>query len=277
MPTVTASIVLYKTPASQLERLLGCLASAGICKDVYLIDNSPSPLAPAARNTFGARYVWPGQNVGYGAGHNIALRAVLDSSDYHFVVNPDIHFEADALNQLVGYMEQHGDIGQLAPTIVYPDGTIQYVCKLIPTPGDLLVRRFLGGWFRGMARARAETFELRFTGYDKVMDVPYLSGCFMLFRVSALQRVGLFDERFFMYPEDIDITRRMHALYRTVYYPGAKVVHDHARGSYKSRRLLWIHVTNTIRYFNKWGWWFDGERRRVNAAVLRKAREACKE
>ena len=99
-----------------------------------------------------------------------------------------------------------------------------------------------------------ERYELRFTGYRDVMDVPYLSGCFMLFRTSALKRVGLFDERFFMYPEDIDITRRMNAEFRTVFFPGATIVHDHARQSYKSAKLLLVHVVNTVKYFNKWGW-----------------------
>jgi hypothetical protein len=114
-----------------------------------------------------------------------------------------------------------------------------------------------------------ERFELRFTGYNRVMDVPYLSGCFMLFRTAALRRIGLFDERFFMYPEDIDITRRMNAEYRTVFFPGATVVHDHARESYKSRRSLRIHVENSIKYFNKWGWIRDPQRSRVNRETLR--------
>ncbi len=277
MATVTASIVLHNTPAEQLDRVIACLVSAGICGDIFLIDNSPRALAHAARKRLGVSYVWSGENRGYGAAHNVALRRVLHSSDYHFVLNPDVYFEPHVLARLVEYMEQHADIGQLMPKIIYPDGAIQYLCKLIPTPGDLIVRRFLPGCFKSVARTRAETFELRFTGYDKVIDVPYLSGCFMLFRVSALRRIGLFDERFFMYPEDIDITRRMHAVFRTVYYPNFEVVHDHARASYKSKHMLWIHLTNTVRYFNKWGWWFDKERRRVNAAVLRKAREAAKE
>jgi cellulose synthase/poly-beta-1,6-N-acetylglucosamine synthase-like glycosyltransferase len=90
------------------------------------------------------------------------------------------------------------------------------------------------------------------------MDVPYLSGCFMLFRVEALRKVGLFDERFFMSPEDIDISRRMDAEFRTVFFPGATIVHDHARESYKSMRSMWIHAENLIRYFNKWGWIHKG-------------------
>jgi GT2 family glycosyltransferase len=107
------------------------------------------------------------------------------------------------------------------------------------------------------------------------MDVPYLSGCFMLFRTAALKRVGLFDERFFMYPEDIDISRRMHAQFRTLYFPASTIVHDHARESYKSIKMLWIHISNLIKYFNKWGWVFDAERDNINAEILKTLRSRC--
>ena len=110
---------------------------------------------------------------------------------------------------------------------------------------------------------------LKFTGYDKVMDVPYLSGCFMFFRVSALEKIGLFDERFFMYPEDIDITRRMHQQFRTVFVPDVEIIHAHAAESYKNKKMLKVHIQNMIRYFNKWGWIFDKERTRVNKEVLK--------
>ena len=106
-------------------------------------------------------------------------------------------------------------------------------------------------------------------GYDKIMNVPYLSGCFMFFRTSAFETVGMFDERFFMYPEDIDITRRMHEKYRTVFYPNVSVIHDHAAESYKSKKMLKIHITNMIKYFNKWGWFFDSKRKRINKKILK--------
>jgi GT2 family glycosyltransferase len=100
------------------------------------------------------------------------------------------------------------------------------------------------------------------------MEVPYLSGCFMFLRVAALKKVGLFDERFFMYPEDIDLTRRMYKEFKTVFYPEVEITHQHARESYKSLKLFYIHIVNMIRYFNKWGWFFDKERRIVNQRVI---------
>jgi GT2 family glycosyltransferase len=262
---VTASVVLFNTPDSQLSRLLDCIKCANLISKVYLIDNSPDINISDLYSLPWVVYIRSIRNVGYGAGHNIAIREIIDQSKFHFVLNPDIYFEPDAIHQMIARMRHDESIGQLMPKVIYPDGRLQYLCKLIPTPMDLFARRFFRGPLKAMAKRKSEKFELRFTGYNREMDVPYLSGCFMLFRTSALKKVGLFDERFFMYPEDIDITRRIHAQFRTLFFPSATIVHDHAKESYKSKKMLWIHLTNLIKYFNKWGWFFDAERKKVNA------------
>lgn len=268
MTTITVSIVLYNTNESQLSRVLDCIIQSTVFDRIILVDNSPTKLPSKLMHLPHLTYIHVGKNLGYGAGHNIAIREIIDQSEFHFVLNPDIYFEPVAINQMIGRMRQDESIGQLMPKVVYPDGSLQYLCKLIPTPFDLIIRRFLRGSLKELARKKVENFELRFTGYNREMDVPYLSGCFMLFRTSALKKVGLFDERFFMYPEDIDITRRMHAQFCTLFFPDATIVHDHAQESYKSKKMLWIHLFNLIKYFNKWGWFFDVERKKVNAYTL---------
>ena len=110
---------------------------------------------------------------------------------------------------------------------------------------------------------------MRSSGYDKIMNVPYLSGCFMLLRTKALQKARLFDERFFMYPEDIDLTRRIHRDYLTVYFPHVTIIHNHEHASYKSLKMLLVHIVNMCRYFNKWGWFVDKERDAINAIAIK--------
>jgi GT2 family glycosyltransferase len=270
---VTASIVLFNTPEAQLMRLLNCIEKSSIHVNIYLVDNSPSPVDYPCFSVPNITYMKSKMNKGYGAGHNIALQAILQSAEYHFVLNPDVYFELTELEKMILFMEQDPTIGQLMPKIVYPDGNLQYLCKLLPTPADLFLRRFAFGPLKKITHQQMERFELRNTNYDKVMDIPYLSGCFMLFRTSALRQIGLFDERFFMYPEDIDITRRMHAEFRTVFYPLATVVHDHAKESYKSVRALWIHLHNMVKYFNKWGWFWDSQRSSFNRETLRRLQQ----
>lgn len=270
MCKITASVVLYNTPEAQLTRLLDCIRSSSVHIETYLVDNSPAPRDLPCFHFPRVIYIKANANEGYGAGHNIALRVILDDqAEFHFVLNPDIYFESSELEKMIRYIRQDSTIGQLMPRVTFPDGSLQYLCKLLPTPADLFLRRFSFGPLKKWQEARREIFELRHCGYDRALDIPYLSGCFMLFRTSALRNVGLFDERFFMYPEDIDMTRRMHAEFRTVFFPGATVVHDHAKESYRSFRALRIHVWNSIKYFNKWGWIRDAQRARFNRETMR--------
>jgi GT2 family glycosyltransferase len=152
------------------------------------------------------------------------------------------------------------------PKVLYPDGEIQHLTKLVPSPFDLIFRRFIP--LKSWKEKRNFKYELRFSGYDKIANVPYLSGCFMFLRIEALQNVGMFDERFFMYPEDIDLTRRIHKKYKTIYYPFVSIVHEHEKASFKSFKMMKIHMFNMIKYFNKWGWFFDSERKLFNKQIL---------
>jgi GT2 family glycosyltransferase len=261
---LNVSIVLYKTKIEEITRLIKKLKQSNLISDIFLIDNSPSPNADFEK--LPVTYVFTGKNPGYGAGNNIALRETIRQKiPYHLVLNPDVSFEPEILTELIEFMESHRDVGLLMPKILNPDGSIQYLCKLLPTPFDLIFRRFLP---ESWTRKRTEKFEMRASGYDKLMEVPYLSGCFMLLRTQSLEEVGLFDERFFLYPEDIALTRRLHRKYRTVFYPKVSVVHSHERSSYKNGHMLRIHIVNMIKYFNKWGWIFDRERKKVNKTTL---------
>ncbi len=262
----TASIVAFHIGHRDLLRLINCVMRYPVDK-LYIIDNSSNDeLREFVSNNSMIHYIHS-LNLGYGAGHNVAIKKSIEiSADYHVVLNPDIYWEGDVIGELVKYMDDNPDVGQVMPKVFYPDGQIQYLCKMCPSPIDLIFKRFLPG---RLTEKRLKKFQLRNTGYDKPMNVPYLSGCFMFFRISALKDVGLFDERFFMYPEDIDITRRIHAKYRTMFYPCVSIVHAHAAASKTSKKMLKIHIINMIKYFNKWGWIFDKQRREFNRKLLR--------
>ena len=262
---LTLSIVLYKTPSVGLKPLIKTVLSSKYKIHLFLIDNSPNDDLKNLIIDDRVSYIYNNANLGYGAGHNIALRKAINSSKYHIILNPDIELNELVIEKLYDFMENNHDIGHVMPKIYYPDGQVQYVCKLLPTPFDLVFKRFLPN---NVFETHFDRFQLKFTGYNKIMDVPYLSGCFMFLRCSSLKEIGLFNERFFMYPEDVDITRRMHKKFRTVFYPEVSIIHKHEAGSYKSPTLLWIHIINMIRYFNKWGWFFDKERELINKQIL---------
>ena len=206
------------------------------------------------------------ENRGYGNAHNQAIRMALESgADYHLVLNPDVRWDGQILAKLVADMEADDSCGMMQPRLTYPDGRLQHACRLLPTPFDVFAKRFLPG---RLIAGRMRRYLLADSAYDRTFNAVYMQGSFMLFSAKALRDVGCFDERFFMYPEDIDITRRMRRRYSAMYNPTVTVVHDHAATSSRFNRLLWIHITNMIRYFNKWGWFVDKERRRLNRQLL---------
>ncbi len=263
MKKLNVSIVLYKHTFKEVLALIETIQKSDIVSNIFIIDNSPTPT-----NEFkeiDVNYKHNTNNLGYGRAHNIAIReTIVQEISYHLVINPDIDFEPSILTEITQFMDKNTEVGHLMPKVFYPNGEIQYLCKLIPTPFDLFIRRFLPfSW----AKKHGAKFEMRKSGYNRIMDVPYLSGSFMFLRTKALKEVGLFDERFFMYPEDIDLTRRIHRKYRTVFFPEVCIIHHHARSSYFSFKMLIIHSVNLIKYFNKWGWVFDKERREINAKI----------
>jgi GT2 family glycosyltransferase len=89
----------------------------------------------------------------------------------------------------------------------------------------------------------------------------------MFLRAEVLQRVGGFDERYFMYIEDTDLTRRIARECLTIFFPHVSVYHEYGKGSYKDLRLLAIHLASAVRYFNKFGWVSDPERLEMNRRV----------
>lgn len=87
-------------------------------------------------------------------------------------------------------------------------------------------------------RKRNNRYILKFNDHTQAMNIPHHQGSFMFFRIECFNKTGLFDERFFMYLEDIDLTRRIHKYYRTMFWPGVTIVHAHRAASYKSKRCL---------------------------------------
>ncbi len=270
MYDVTGSLVLYKTTKHQLKRVSECFLNTRLNVRLFIIDNFGGYDYGCLLTDRRINYIKTGKNLGYGRAHNIAIRLALDDSSYHLVLTPDIHYKACVMEEIFDFMNGNPRVGHLMPRIIYPDGELQYLCKKLPNPFNLFLRRFIS--IRYIRDRFDYRLELRFFSYDRVLNAPYLSGCFMFFRMEALRKVGLFDERYFMYPEDIDLTRRIHAKYDTVFYPYATVVHDHAKESYKSYRMLLIHIRNIAKYFNKWGWIIDPERSGFNRRVLQECK-----
>ncbi len=267
---VTSCIVLYKNDKLVLEKAIHSFLQFNNAAQLFLVDNSPSDSLKIVANDPRVVYIHNPTNPGFGAAHNVAIKKAIEvGAQYHLVLNPDVYFETGTIEMIVEYMDLNPQVGNLMPKVVYPDGTLQLLCKLLPTPYDWIGRRF--NPFKNMVERRNQIFELRFTSYNQIMEVPYLSGCFMFLRLDAIKETGFFDEGIFMYGEETDLCRRLIAKnYKTIFYPAVTITHSFAKGSHKSWRLTWIGIKSAVYYFNKWGWFFDRERTRINEDILRK-------
>ncbi|MEN3034562.1 MAG: glycosyltransferase family 2 protein [Aquificaceae bacterium] len=269
---INVSIVLYKSEPKSLEKTLYSVINSAIVRKIFLVDNSPEDRLKTLKELDSRIvYIFTGKNLGYGKANNIAIRETLkDKTPYHLVLNPDVWFDAGTLEAIYEFMEENPSTGLVMPMVRTPGGEIQYLCRLLPTPFDLIIRRFLSWWpLEVIFRDRMFRHELRCSGYSKIMEVPFLSGCFMLIRAKALQECGLFDERYFLYCDDLDLCRRIGFRYKTIFFPHAQVQHGWKRGSYKNFKLLIVHIYDCFKYFNQYGWINDKYRDEINAKVIR--------
>lgn len=285
---ITASIVAYNHHLLDIEPVLRSLIASPVDL-VWIIDHSEDndleaelqnyinrvftsekSVVERVENGFRIEYLCH-ENNGYGGGHNVALRkASAMGVRYHLVVNPDIWFGPRVIPTLSKYMDEHPDVAQMMPLVLYPNGSVQPLAKMLPSPIDFFGRLCLPP--RLIAK-RNRWFELKDSNYKMILNVPYLSGCFMFLRIKAMEKIVFFDEHFFMYAEDIDVTRRLHVHYKTIFYPDVSVFHKFSRASRRDLGLFYVHVKNIIMYLNKWGWFKDPQRDVFNQTLEKQIKE----
>lgn len=186
-------------------------------------------------------------NVGFGAGHN-TVRDGLDS-DYHCVINPDISVKSDVVSDMAEYMDKNPDIGMLSPKICFPNGRPQILGKRNPKLKYLIASRLRNEKEPGRLLREYAMLDEDLT---VARDIENATGCFMFFRTSVFKQIGGFDERYFMYFEDCDITRMTAKVSRAVYYPYVTVYHVWGRESKKNMKLMLIQTRSMFSYFLKW-------------------------
>lgn len=189
------------------------------------------------------------KNVGFGAGHNSVMGDL--KSTYHVVINPDVQITSFVeISKMISFLKGHKNVGLLSPLILNTDGSIQRLYKREPTVFDLLIRFVSPNFFK----KRQNEFVRMESGYKEIGRIDYASGAFMMFRTEIFKAINGFDERYFMYMEDADITRKVNKIATSVFYPKAFVIHEWQRESHKKIKYVIYSVVSLCKYFSKWGW-----------------------
>ncbi len=254
-PDVSILIVVYRTPAF-LKRALDSIEASnpGVSYEVIVIDNSPEVQGSreVAQGRGQIQYVPNAKNVGFGRACNQAMR--MARGRLYFLLNPDMEVHPGSIEALVECMDSRPEAGIVAPRLHYGDGSLQESCRTFYTlPIFLLRRTFLRRLFPGSGIIR-EHLMLDWD-HEDTREVDWCIGAALLVRRDAVEDVGMMDERFFMYFEDVDWCHRMHQRgWRVVYHPASRMTHHYQRASsgWKPSRGLLIHIGSTLRYYEKW-------------------------
>jgi GT2 family glycosyltransferase len=222
-------------------------------EDIAAIEGAVACIRATAPEFVRLRVVKGHGNVGYGAGQNRALETV--ESDYHLILNPDVFLQKDTLIEGLRYLDEHGEVAMLVPQGFDPQNEYARLSKRHPSILVLLLRGLAvrgseGVWGRRVARYTYGD-ELP---CDAPKSITLASGCFMLCRTDVLKKVNGFDERFFLYFEDYDLSLRLKNFGAIVELPQARITHYGGHTARRDLRRVAHFVRSGVRFFNRYGW-----------------------
>ena len=191
-------------------------------------------------------------NVGYGAAHNQTL--VGSTSEFHLILNPDVTMDVNYVSRTVELLTNNTDVVLVGPRGKTADGTDAYLCKRYPSLLVFFVRGLRQEWASFLFREKLGQYEYHDLLSLEPFNVELLSGCCMFARTQALQDVDGFDEHFFLYFEDFDLSLKMREIGRVVFLPTANITHLGGNSAEKGLRHIWLFVQSAVRFFQKHGW-----------------------
>ena len=244
---VSAGIVTY----NNVSEIISCLNSLiettkGMNIEIYVLDNHSSDNTVSVIRKYFPRVhlIESSENLGFGRGHNEILKRI--SSEFHMVVNPDIQFTPEVVSKLTAFMCRYPEVGIVTPKIRNADGSEQFLPKRDPKFSYVILSKFRPFYF----------FRDEYTRADEVFNRPTRilssTGCFFMIRTDMFRKVNGFDEQFFMYFEDADLSRRVRKKSAIVFYPNAFVYHAWKRDNTRSFRGIKIFLISMLKYFWKW-------------------------
>lgn len=254
MATKVSACIVTHNNIKYIGKTVGTLLrfTQGVDFKLYIVDNDSTDgtielLEQEYPNEPRLEIIKTGENIGFGKGHNKIIDII--DSDFHAVVNPDIIISDDVVTKMAEYLDEHKDINLLSPRICFPDGRNQILGKRNPKLKYLIASRFRN---ENKPSKLLREYTMMEKDWNMPFDIENATGCFMLFRTSAFKELKGFDERYFMYFEDCDITREINKTSRAVFFPYAIVYHVWGRDSKRDFNLMKIHISSMFKYFIKW-------------------------
>lgn len=252
VPDLSIVIVSWNT-SDELRKCLRSVCEADtVASEVIVVDNASSDdSVRMLRDDFPwVRRIENSYNLGFAKGSNQGIK--ISRGRYVMLLNPDSEVRPGAFSAIVQFGDENPEVGIFGAKVLNSDGTVQYSCRRFPT--------FVTGLFRNTILGKffpqnPYIMDYLLAGWDhnETRDVDWVSGCAMILRRELLDDIGPFDERFFMYVEDVDIAYRAKEKgWRVAYFPGAVIVHARAKSSDKARDRMIVEFHKSMyRFFRK--------------------------
>lgn len=251
MKKISICIVTYNNENNILS-VLSCIYkySKNFIIETFVVDsNSTDKTVELVKNHFPqVNLILLSQNKGFGSGHNQILNKL--DSDFHVILNPDITFNTNIFDDLSNYLQNNNDVAIVVPQILNVDGSIQDLPRCIPKFKYLISGRLER--FGGIFKIWRDEYTCKGKNFDKPTQIDFCSGCFIMIKTEIFKKLNGFDERFLMYFEDADLTRRAKNYGKTMLHPKFFATHIWERTSSKKFKYLCIHFISMIKYFKKW-------------------------
>ena len=244
-------VVTYRS-SDVLTGFLDSLTQSSLLPDdVVVVDNSPTKVSLPKKGSLQAvSVVHRPDNPGYGTAANVGVAALRDSCDWVVVCNPDILVDKDTLQLLLDEAESHDSAGSLGPAIRNDDGSLYPSARALPSLGIGIGHGLLGVVWPGNPWTRAYRGDYE---SSSTRETGWLSGSFLLLRREAWEAVGGFDEKYFMFFEDVDLGWRLQQHgYRNLYVPSATAIHEGGHSTKSNYTLmLTAHHESAVRFIAK--------------------------
>jgi GT2 family glycosyltransferase len=225
------SVVVYKTPTIELEQAFKFIPDGleEVGYEVHILDNANDGKLKSwcKKNHYGYHYL--GRNVGFGKGHNEIFKRAYQKNTTYLFLNPDIEIKGSAIKKALAFLKKNPRVGLLSPKLLNTDGSIQLACRFIPSPFTI-IKRFV-------FKSAADAFPL--SAYKDNFLAPFIHGACFFVRGDFFKSLGGFDERYFMYMEDLDLCRMIQSKKLSVMlFNEVTAIHHHQKGSAKHFKLF---------------------------------------
>jgi len=270
---MTISIVVFD---SSMQVLIQCLSSlfyaisyfrAGNGKDskviIYIVNNGETGISGYLRDEGIFRQfekinstlrVEEGHgNIGYGQAQNLVLNR--DTNDFHVFMNPDVRVAFNSLSEGAEFLKIDPSVMAISPKCRSPKGEFQFLCKTYPSVFELFLRGFAPRSLKEYYRDRLARHEIRNIAWlSHKVGVPIISGCFMFCRKAAIQQVSGFDEKYFLYFEDFDLSLRLGQIGNLAFVGDVMIEHAGGNASKKGLKHILMFMNSAYKFFSTHGW-----------------------